>query len=62
MKVIKLDIGWKDLDFQEELQKTIDEQEKLGFMYYDIKISSTDSDCLVIFKEEENKAMMESRG
>lgn len=61
MKVIHLKKGWKDEDFQDAVQQVMDEHEKLGFTYYDIKISSKDPDCLVIFKQD-NTTMMENRG
>lgn len=54
MRVRHLKTGWKELSFQGVIQQEMDKQEKLGYSYYDIKISSKDNDCLLIFKENEN--------
>lgn len=63
MKVIHLKTGWKNENFEEEVNELVSKQEKEGFEYYDIKISSKDNDCLVIFKKRDDLGgMMAERG
>jgi hypothetical protein len=45
-----LKIGWDSPDFESTIQKTVDEAE--GYDYYDIKVDSKGSNCLVILKKK----------
>ena len=49
MKIKHLKSGWDDTEFENKLQKIIDEEKE--YTYYDIKISSKNNDCLIIFKK-----------
>lgn len=51
MIVKYLNSGWDDPDFESKLQAIIDINAKQSLSYYDIKISSKGSHCMVIFKE-----------
>jgi hypothetical protein len=61
MKVIHLKTGWDEPDFEQKIQQAINEQSENGFSYYDIKVSSGKSDCLLIFKKDSDSGMMSNR-
>jgi hypothetical protein len=42
--------GWKDSALEAKLQACISELEETEYEYYDIKISSSSDDLIVIFK------------
>jgi hypothetical protein len=46
--------GWEDPYFQMKLGDLIENKEKLGFSYHDVKISSKGNHCIVLFSEENN--------
>ena len=43
--------GWSSPSFEMVVQDVIDEHERIGWHYHDIKISSKSNDCLIIFKK-----------
>ena len=50
LKVMSLKTGWADPGFEENINQIIDEQQELGWDYVDLKISSSDLNCLLIFR------------
>lgn len=50
MELVHLNVGWKSKNFTSTIKECCDVRVKRGFAYFDIKISSSSEDCLVIFK------------
>jgi len=44
-----LKTGWNDPEFEEKLNNLIMSEAEAGWQYYDLRISSKDNNCLVIF-------------
>lgn len=50
-KVWYMDSGWDDDKFEQVLQSRIEQMVSEGFVYYDIKISSSGNHSMIIFKK-----------
>ena len=61
MRVIHLETGWNNEGFEEAVQEQIDVMSEEGFSYYDIKISSSNPNTLLIFKKRAEEGMMGER-
>jgi len=51
LEVFHLMTGWSDPGFEENIQGLINTQLGKGWLYHDIKVSSKDNNCLVIFRK-----------
>ena len=50
MKVVVLETGWEDGEFENKVQACIDDM-PYGWVYKDIKISSSHNKCMILFEE-----------
>jgi putative lipoic acid-binding regulatory protein len=56
MNMIKpkyLKTGWNDPEFESKIIETIKSFAEEDYEYYDIKISSKDNHCLILFRKRE---------
>ena len=50
MKVVVLETGWEDHEFENKVQTCINQVDKF-YRYKDIKISSSHNKCMILFEE-----------